>query len=81
MGLTVTIDSRTRELCENTSVPYVDAAALTAPLTRARLKKLINFDPEAYDKHRAEAAVRYLDFLEANRIQPAEFLKRIAMGK
>lgn len=81
MGLTVTIDSRTRELCENTSVPYVDAAALTTPLTRARLKKLINFDPEAYDKHRAEAAVRYLDFLEANRIQPAAFLKRIATGK
>lgn len=81
MGLTVTIDSRTRELCENTGVPYVDAADLTAPLTRTRLKSLIAFDPDAYDRHRAESAARYLDFLVANRLQPAPFLKSIAAGK
>ncbi|QCG93426.1 polysaccharide pyruvyl transferase family protein [Azospirillum sp. TSA2s] len=81
MGLTVTIDSRTRELCENTGVPYADAADLTMPLTRSRLKSLINFDPDAYDRHRAESAARYLDFLVANRLQPAPFLKSIANGK
>ncbi|WP_207483509.1 polysaccharide pyruvyl transferase family protein [Arenibaculum pallidiluteum] len=80
MGLTITIDSRTRELCENTGVPHVDAGELTMPLTRARLRKLVSFDPDAYDRHRAESAGRYLGFLEANGIQPAAFLKRIAAG-
>jgi hypothetical protein len=81
MGLTVTIDSRTRELCENTGVPHVAAADLTAPLTRSSLKKMINFDPDAYDRHRSAAALRYLDFLTVNRLEPAPFLRRIATGK
>jgi hypothetical protein len=42
------------------------------------LKKMINFNPDAYDRHRSAAASRYLDFLTANRIQPASFLHRIA---
>ncbi|MBQ0824657.1 polysaccharide pyruvyl transferase family protein [Microvirga sp. HBU67558] len=78
MGLTVTIDSRTRELCENTGVPHVAAADLTAPLTRSSLKRMIRFDPDAYDRHRSEAASRYVDFLTANSLQPASFLQRIA---
>ncbi|UVF20402.1 polysaccharide pyruvyl transferase family protein [Microvirga terrae] len=78
MGLTVTIDSRTRELCENTGVPHVAAADLTAPLTRSSLKRMIRFDPDAYDRHRSEAASRYLDFLTENSLQPASFLQRIA---
>ena len=81
MGLTITIDSRTRELCENTGVPHVGAGDLTTPITRVSLKKLINFDPEAYDRHRSHCASRYLEFLVANRLQPAAFLKRIAAGK
>jgi hypothetical protein len=80
MGLTVTIDSRTRELCENTGVPHIDAGALSAPLTRVRVKKLIAFDPDVYDRHRAEAAARYVGFLEANHLQPAPFLKHIALS-
>ncbi|MEZ0168741.1 polysaccharide pyruvyl transferase family protein [Microvirga sp. TS319] len=80
MGLTVTIDSRTRELCENTGVPHIAAEDLTAPITRFNLKKLIKFDPVAYDRHRSEAAAKYLDFLVANRLEPAPFLKRIAEG-
>lgn len=78
MGLTVTIDSRTRELCENTSVPYIATAELNFPITRNSLKKAIKFDPDAYDKHRATAAARYIGFLEANRIKPAAFLRDIA---
>jgi len=81
MGLTVTIDSRTRELCENTGVPHVSAAELSAPITRFNLKKLIKFDPVVYDRHRSEAAARYLEFLTENKLQPAAFLKRIAAGK
>ncbi len=80
MGLTVTIDSRTQELCENTSVPHISAAELTAPITRFNLKKLIKFDPVAYDKHRSVSASRYLEFLVANKLEPAPFLKRIAAG-
>ena len=81
MGLTITIDSRTRELCENTGVPHIDAERLKAPITRLSLKKLINFDPNIYDQHRSRSASKYLDFLVANRLQPADFLKRIAAGK
>lgn len=81
MGITVTIDSRTRELCENTGVPHVDATQLTTPITRVSLKKLIKFDPKAYDLHRSVCASRYLDFLAANHLQPAAFLSRIAAGK
>jgi Polysaccharide pyruvyl transferase len=81
IGLTVTIDSRTRELCENTGVPYISASDLSGPITRAGLKKLIQFDPDAYDRHRSAAASRYLEFIVANGLQPAPFLKRIATGK
>lgn len=80
MGLTVTIDSRTRELCENTSVPSIATSELNFPITRSSLKNAINFDPDAYDKHRAVAAARYIGFLEANRIKPAGFLGKIAAG-
>jgi polysaccharide pyruvyl transferase WcaK-like protein len=81
MGLTVTIDSRTRELCENTGVPHISATDLTGPITRASLKKMIKFDPDAYDRHRSAAASRYLEFLVSNKLEPAPFLKRIATGK
>lgn len=78
MGLTITIDSRTRELCENTMVPYIAAEDITAPLTRMSLAKLVQFDPTAYDHHRCQAAGRYVEFLEANQIVPAAFLRKIA---
>lgn len=72
MGMTITIDSRTRELCENTSVPYIPAAELTKPITRSNLKKLVQFDPGAYDAHRAAAAGRYIQFLENNLLKPSD---------
>lgn len=81
MGLTITIDSCTQELCVNTGVPHISAADLSYPVTRASLKKTIEFDPSAYDKHRAEAAGRYVSFLESNNIKPTAFLHRIAAGK
>jgi len=78
MGLTITIDSRTRELCENTMVPHIAAEDIKEPLTRMSLTKLVKFDPTAYDQHRREAAGRYVAFLEANQIKPAPFLRKIA---
>ncbi|WP_424810405.1 polysaccharide pyruvyl transferase family protein [Roseococcus sp. YIM B11640] len=78
MGLTVTIDSRTRELCENTMVPNIRQEDLQQPLTRTALGKIVQFDPVAYDKHRAAAAARYVPFLEANSVVPSPFLYKIA---
>jgi hypothetical protein len=78
MGLTITIDSRTRELCESTMVPHIAAEDIKEPLTRMSLTKLVDFDPTAYDQHRREAAGRYVGFLEANQIIPAAFLRKIA---
>jgi hypothetical protein len=79
MGLTITIDSRTRELCENTMVPHVSCEALKEePLTRVSLRKIVQFDPTAYDQHRTAAAGKYVSFLEANKVVPAPFLQKIA---
>ncbi|MCW8085102.1 polysaccharide pyruvyl transferase family protein [Sabulicella glaciei] len=78
MGLTITIDSRTRELCENTSVPHISSSELTAPITRSSLKKVIRFDPSTYDAHRATAAKHYVQFLENNMLKPAPYLQKIA---
>lgn len=78
MGLTITIDSRTRELCENTGVPNVDSASLTGPLTRQRLKALIKFDGDAYDMHRRGAARKYVSFLRNNGLEAASYLAKIA---
>jgi len=68
-------------LCGNTGAPHLFATELTTPITRYHLKKLIKFNPVAYDRYRREAASRYLEFLTTNRLQPAPFLKRIAAGK
>lgn len=81
MGLTVTIDTRTAEMCENTGVPYIPAERVTEPLTRARLKQLIRFDPTAYDMLRSQRAARYIDFLEGNGLSPSPFLRTIAENK
>jgi hypothetical protein len=78
MGLTVTIDSRTRELCENTMVPNLSVADLSVPLTRRSLGEMVRFDGAAYDAHRTKSAASYVAFLEGNGIIPAPFLQEIA---
>jgi polysaccharide pyruvyl transferase WcaK-like protein len=81
MGATVTIDSRTEEMCVQTGVPFLRAHDLAGKtITRATLKQQIVFDPDDYDAQRAERAGAYVAFLEANGLQPADFLKRIAGG-
>ncbi|MCZ8375776.1 MAG: polysaccharide pyruvyl transferase family protein [Beijerinckiaceae bacterium] len=78
MGLTITIDSRTEELCQNTAVPFLRARELTSTITRKSLKDAIRFDPVAYDKKRAESAKRYAAFLEGNGLRPKRFIYEIA---
>ncbi|WP_426956225.1 polysaccharide pyruvyl transferase family protein [Muricoccus radiodurans] len=80
MGLAITIDSRTRELCEQTSVPHIAASDLVGPLTRTTLREMIDFDGDRYDAHRRQAAGAYVDFLEANGIIPAPFLTKLALS-
>jgi len=81
MGVTIAFDSRTEEMCIQTGVPCLRAADLSdKPLTRLSLKRLIRFDPDAYDRHRSERAQAYVAFLEGNGLQPADYLKRIAAG-
>jgi hypothetical protein len=78
MGLTIAIDSRTRELCENTGVPWIAHQDLDGPITRQALKRTIRFDARHYDEHRRRMAGAYVAFLEANRIIPAHFLRDLA---
>jgi hypothetical protein len=81
MGVCVTFDSRTEEMCGQTGVPFLRAKDLAdKPLTRATLKNLIAFDPEAYDAQRAERAGAYVAFLEANGLEAKDYLKKIAAG-
>jgi hypothetical protein len=79
MGVTVAIDSRTQELCMETGVPYLTVEDLqTRPITRASLKRMIKFDPVAYDKQRIAKARGFVAFLEGNGMSPAPFLYKIA---
>jgi len=81
MGATVAIDSRTEEMCVQTGVPFLRAHDLAGKtITRATLRQQIVFDPDDYDAQRAERAGAYVAFLEANGLQPQDFLKRIAGG-
>jgi hypothetical protein len=79
MGLTITVDSRTEELCQQTGVPYVSAEELTGPVTRSTLHDRVRrFDGTAYDELRASKAATYVDFLAANGITPAPYLYGLA---
>jgi len=81
MGVCVTIDSRTEEMCSQTGVPFLRASDLAdKALTRATVKKMVQFDPVAYDQLRAERAAAYVAFLEANELTPNDYLKKIADG-
>lgn len=81
MACTITIDSRTEELCQETGVPYISASALTTPITRESLKReFIRFDPDAYDRHRRAKCKNYVNFCEAAGLKPVEFLKELASG-
>lgn len=82
MGVVVTIDSRTEELCSQTGVPYIRQEELAdSAITRGTLKKLIKFDGAKYDKFRKERAGNYVDFLQANGLSVKPFLLAIAGRK
>ncbi|MBD9528658.1 polysaccharide pyruvyl transferase family protein [Paracoccus sp. PAR01] len=78
MACTVTIDSRTEEMCRETGVPYLRASDLKEPLTRTNLRNLIKFDGAQYDQHRSMKCARYTDFLRSAGLKPAAYLDDIA---
>lgn len=79
MGCTVTIDTRTEEMCRQTGVPFVPAANFDQPITRKTLKeRYVKFDGAAYDELRADMCGRYIDFLEGAGLKPAAYLHRVA---
>ncbi|MCW1918263.1 polysaccharide pyruvyl transferase family protein [Rhodobacter sp. KR11] len=80
MACTVTIDTRTEEMCRETGVPFLRAAELKQPLTRSKLRSLIQFDGAAYDAHRAGKCARYVRFLFEAGLKPADYLLAIAKG-
>jgi polysaccharide pyruvyl transferase WcaK-like protein len=79
IGLTITVDSRTKELCEQTGVPSVAAEDLRGPVTRKTLHDRVKrFDGAAYDELRAARAATYVDFLTGNGLPVAPFLLGLA---
>ena len=78
MACTVTIDTRTEEMCRETGVPYLRAQDLKQPLTRARLKQLVKFDGAEYDRFRAMKCARYIEFLRGTGLKPVAWLEDIA---
>ncbi|MFT4012589.1 MAG: polysaccharide pyruvyl transferase family protein [Paracoccus sp. (in: a-proteobacteria)] len=80
MACTVTIDTRTEEMCRETGVPFLRANDLTQPLTRSRLRELLHFDGAEYDRFRAMKCARYIDFLKGTGLKPADYLEAIAAG-
>jgi len=79
IGLTVTVDTRTKELCEETGVPNVAIEDLRGPVTRRTLHDRVkDFDGAAYDELRAAKAATYVDFLVGNGITPAPHLFGLA---
>ncbi|WP_246195465.1 polysaccharide pyruvyl transferase family protein [Paracoccus litorisediminis] len=80
MACTITIDTRTEEMCRETGIPFLRAGDLKEPLTRTRLRQLIKFDGAAYDQHRAMKCARYVEFLRGTGLKPADYLLEISAG-
>lgn len=77
-GLCIVHDSRTLELCQTMKVPYVLAKDVKDGIAREQLLDLFDFDADAFDANRRFLARRYVEFLERNRIAPANWLRDLA---
>jgi hypothetical protein len=75
MGCVLTIDSRTQEMCEETSVPFIKIQELEGDWTIDTIKEKINFDGKEYDKHRKARCIRYKSFIESVGLRPTKFIK------
>ncbi|WP_109513435.1 polysaccharide pyruvyl transferase family protein [Pseudomonas ovata] len=67
-GLCIAHDSRIRELCEKSKIPYVMADKIKDGITLNDLKALSEFDGKAFDKNREKIAEQYKIFFAQNGI-------------
>lgn len=80
-GCVITIDSRTHELCEGTtikSIPLSEAIDLTS-LELIEKSRWSTSDAEAFDRDRLIKARTYSKFLESNDIEPSDHLKNLCI--
>jgi hypothetical protein len=78
-ALCIAHDSRTAELCEIMRVPFVQAKDVIDGIERDDIPRLFQFDPDEFDRNRLMLANRYVEFLQGNGLQPAEYL--LALGR
>ena len=68
-ALCIAHDSRTLELCKVMHVPYVLWKEVIDGVQREDLIRMLNFDPDAFDKNRLNLSLAYSDFLMRNNIE------------
>ncbi|HDS1796269.1 polysaccharide pyruvyl transferase family protein [Pseudomonas putida] len=62
----IAYDSRIRELCEKSKIPYVMANDVKYGVTLNEIRGYARFDGKAFDKNRAELAEEYKNFMRNN---------------
>lgn len=67
-GLCIAHDSRIRELCEKSKIPFVMAEDVQDGITLQDLPHLAQFDGKAFDKNRHNIAEKYQSFFRNNGI-------------
>ena len=79
MGLTVTIDTRTKELCERTGVPHISAEELQGVVTRKTLfEEAEGLQRQEVRRVPQRAGWRLRRLPREQRAQPSEHLARLA---
>lgn len=68
-GLCIAHDSRIREMCEKSRIPFVMAHQVYSGVTLSELRDMINFDGAEYDKNRLKISEMYKDFFRSNGVQ------------
>jgi hypothetical protein len=76
-SLCIAHDSRTEELCQTMMVPYVKAHSIANGLIYEDISRLFVFDGKQFDMNRAKLAKDYVDFLQSNGIDCADYMKSI----
>ena len=74
-SLCIAHDSRTEELCQTMMVPYVKAHTVANGLKYEDIPRLFIFDGKQFDMNRAKLAKDYVNFLQSNGLDCADYMK------
>ncbi len=78
-AMCITADTRTEELCQTMAIPNIKIQDIQdTGLTIYDIERHFKFDPSVYDSKRRELAGNYVDFLEANNLPVANYLRKIS---